>query len=101
MSREIVYMTVIAGRKEKSLLISELTGFGAALLTVVYGKGLAEYSSFLQALGLYHQHDKEVITCLIKEEKVDEVFEMLRVKFKFDKPDTGIAFTVKVEGVLY
>lgn len=93
----IRFMTVIAGRKHKEALLDALFAHGGRLLNLVYGKGSVTSSYIKEMLGLVLEENKVIITCLIPGDKADDVFNMLAVKFHFDKPNTGIAFTIPVE----
>ncbi len=48
-------------------------------------------------LGLVPEEHKVLITCLISRGKVDKVMEMLEREFHFNRPNTGIAFTIPIE----
>ncbi len=96
-SSGIVFLTVIAGRKQKVTLLDKLAEMGGRLINVVYGRGTVDASYLKCILGMVPEEEKVVITCLLPEEKTDAVFNMLINKFHFDKPNTGIAFTIAVE----
>jgi hypothetical protein len=98
---QMVYVTVIGGRKKQHELVKSLNESGCTLLGVVYGKGFVKSNDFLAACGFVNEADKIVITALTNSGNVDTVFEMLNTKFDFDKPNTGIAFTVPVGNVTY
>ncbi len=93
----VVFLTVIAGRKQKIALLDALAEMGGRLVNVVYGRGTVDASYLKCILGMVPEEEKVVITCLLPGEKTDAVMEMLVNKFRFDKPNTGIAFTLAVE----
>ena len=93
----VVFLTVIAGRKQKSALLDALAEMGGRLVNIVYGRGTVDASYLKCILGMVPEEEKAVITCLLPGEKTDAVMEMLVKKFRFDKPNTGIAFTIAVE----
>ena len=93
----LVFLTVIAGRKQKRLLLDALTEAGGRLVNIVYGKGTIDANYLKYILGLAQEESKVVIICLLPGVKADAVLEMLIKKFRFDKPNTGIAFTIPVE----
>lgn len=97
----IVFLVVIGNRKQKENLIAELCKAEAAFFNVVYGKGLVKKNELLEAFGLVDEQNKVVITCLIKEEKSEYALKMLTDKFKFNQPNTGIAFTIPVDKLKY
>jgi hypothetical protein len=100
-NNKIVYLTVIAGRKTKQELVNSLAEFECTRINVVYGKGFVKSNDFLAAFGFVNEADKIIITSLTNSARVDTVFEMLNTKFNFDKPNTGIAFTVPVNNLVY
>jgi hypothetical protein len=99
--QNIEFLILIAERKKKEDFLTVLTRAGARVINTVYGKGSAKVNSVMEALGIIPDDDKIVITCLISEKNSDTVFEILVKEFNFDKPNTGIAFTVPVEGLSY
>ncbi len=99
--RCIEFLTLIAGRKHKDALLDALSGAGGRLINVVYGKGSVKLSYLRDILGLVPEENKVVITCLLPSEKSDVVLNMLVGKFNFDKPNTGIAFTIPIEKLFY
>jgi hypothetical protein len=98
---KIVFLTVIAGRKIKQELVNSLAEFGCTLFDVMYGSGFVKGNDFLAAFGFVDNGGKVIITSLTNGAKVDKIFEMLNTKFNFDRPNTGIAFTVPVSNLTY
>lgn len=90
-------LVVIAGRKQKTALLEALSGAGGRLITVVYGKGSVRAGYLKDILGFVPEENKVVMTCLLPCGKTDAVFRMLADEFHFDRPNTGIAFTIPVE----
>ena len=74
-----------------------LTETGGRMTNVMYGKGSVKASYVMDAFGFVPEENKVVITCLIPEKKTDCIIEMLDERFDFDKPNTGIAFTIPVD----
>ncbi|MDR3263854.1 MAG: hypothetical protein LBT30_06050 [Clostridiales bacterium] len=101
MNGEISFLYVIGERKQKENLISALAANGATVFSVIYGRGFVKSNEILKAFGLVSEEDKVVITCLIKKIDCDKAFAVLNEDFKFDRPNTGIAFTVPVENLKY
>jgi hypothetical protein len=93
----VEFLTLIAGRKNKAVLLKALWETGGRLINVVYGKGSVKANYLMDMLGLVPEENKVVITCLLPAEKSSVVLDMLAKKFDFDKPNTGIAFTIPVE----
>ena len=42
-----------------------------------------------------------MISCLLKTERAKELIALLCKEYRFDKPNTGIAFGVPVEGLAF
>ncbi len=95
----IEYLTLIAGRKRTTALVNALSEAGGRLIRIVYGKGSVKSSYLRDMLGLVPEENKVVITCLMPREKALAALEMLVAKFDFNKPNTGIAFTIPVEKI--
>ncbi len=95
------FLTVIAGRKMKDQLSAALSGAGGRLMTVVYGKGSVSSDYLRDMLGLVPEEQKIVITCLLPGSKAADIMGMLTGKFHFDRPNTGIAFTIPIEKISF
>lgn len=93
----LVLLVVIAGRKQKDALLCELLASGAKLVSTIYGKGTADASHLTDVLGLVPEDNKAVIACVFKAADVDAALAMLVRRFHFDRPNTGVAFTIDVE----
>ena len=90
----IVMLLLVAGRKQKDALLKALSEEDARLISTIYGKGTVQASYLQNVLGLVPEKDKAIITSLLSQEKADIILEMLVEKFGFNKPNTGVAFTV-------
>ena len=100
-AEKIVFMVVIIGRKQKDALLTALLDSGIRLINTTYGRGSVNAGYFMTAFGLCPEKNKAVITCISTCVKTDAAFKMLNEKFNFDKPNTGIAFTVPVDGLSF
>lgn len=98
---KIVFFTLIAGRKRKDALLSALSEQGAQLINTVYGKGTVDASYLQDVFGLAPETNKVVITCLFSESGADAAMAMLVEKFNFDRPNTGVVFTIPVDRVSF
>ncbi|MDR0854948.1 MAG: hypothetical protein LBN25_01110 [Christensenellaceae bacterium] len=98
-SGEIVQLTVIAQRGLKQDLVNGVAEHGGLLINTVYGRGFVKSNDFLEAFGFVNESDKIVITALTAAANVDKIFAMLNERFEFNKPNTGIAFTIPVNGL--
>lgn len=98
---KISYLVMIAGRKEKDALLSALSDHGAKVVNTLYGRGSVKATYLMSMLGCVAEENKTVIMCLLRDEKLGGVLDMLLEEFNFKSPNTGIAFTVPVDGLSY
>lgn len=100
--KNIVYLILIAGRKLQSSLLDFLSDEDAKVVHILYGKGAASAKpSLVEAFGFTPEENKVIITCVLTREKADNVLGLLVRKYNFDKPNTGIAFTINVDGLSF
>ena len=98
---KISFLAIIAGRKRKDALLTALLDTGIHLINTVYCKGTVNASFLRNTFGFVPEKDKVIITCLSTGVKIDIVIKMLENRFEFNRPNTGIAFTVSVDKVSY
>ncbi len=96
-NKDIVYMMIVVGRKHAPHLLEAITEYGGRGIHTIYGKGSVKASYLQYALGMVPEENKMVITCMLKKEKSDDMLNMLINKYHFNKPNTGIAFTIPIE----
>ena len=99
--KHVVQLMLIAGRNHYDALLSAMPEKGARVINTIYGKGSVKASYLMDAFGLVPEENKVVISCLIPSDKLDAMFAMLDEQFHFNKPNTGIAFTIPVEKLSY
>ncbi len=92
---------IVAKPKLKEKLSALLIENGAHYINTTYGHGSVSKSILAQAFGLDAEQKKVIISCLIKMENAKKIMTVLYNDFKFYKPNTGVAFTVPVEGLLF
>lgn len=98
-ANSIDFLTIIAKRQKKEELLEFLLSSGGHLIDVVYAKGTVKTGFFDDMMGLVPEEKKVMITCLVAGNNSDYILEMLNTQFKFDQPNTGIAFIVPVDVV--
>jgi hypothetical protein len=91
------FLTLIAGRKRKDEILKFLLDSGCHLIDVVYAKGSVQAGYFRDMLGLVPEEKKILVTCLIAGNLSGRLLDGLIKQFNFDKPNTGIAFTIPVD----
>ena len=97
----VLHMVLIAGRNLQDKLMTVITENGGHVVNVFYGKGSVKSGFIMDMLGLVHEKNKVLITCLISDSEADTIFDILAADFHFDKPNTGIAYTIPVESLSY
>lgn len=95
------YLVIITGQKKRSKLFGLLKDYGVHMINTVYGHGSVSPSALAAAFGLDAEQGKVLITCLVPTEKAKELIEVLYKDYRFDQPNTGIAFCVAVEGLAF
>lgn len=97
----VEYLILIAGRKQKDLLLSKICDVDCRIVNTIYGRGSVESNYLLDMLGLVAEENKVIITCLLQKDKTDAIFNMLLNEFSFGHPNTGIAFTLPISGMAF
>ncbi|MEA4869525.1 MAG: hypothetical protein VB062_02670 [Christensenella sp.] len=96
---DIVFLVIVAGRKQKSGLLTHLLALDCRIVNTLYGKSSIQAGHLVEMLGFVPEENKVVITCILKKENVDGVFQILLDDFQFGRPNTGIAFTLPISGI--
>ena len=100
-SNSLQYFVIIASHKKKNKFLSLLGDFDAKQIDIVYGYGSMNPNSVAAAFGFEVEQHKVLISCLIKTDKAQELTQVLCKEYNFDKPNTGIAFSIPVEGLAF
>lgn len=100
-TKSLQYLVIIAEQKKKNQFLSLLSDHGARAIETVYGHGSMSPSAIAAAFGFEAEQGKVLITCLVKTESAKELINILYKDYHFCKPNTGIAFTVAVEGLAF
>ena len=95
-TENVVFLIVIANRKHKDAILAAMLETGIHLINTTYAKGTVKATILQAALGLAPEENKAFITCVSTCKKADAIMATLIEKFDFDKPNTGIAFTIPV-----
>lgn len=98
---KIAFMVIITGRKNKNAILSAISEAGARIGNVVYCRGTVDASVLLKSMGLVPERENLMITCVLPYSKADSVMQILIEKFNFDKPNTGIAFTIPINRFVF
>lgn len=90
-------MGIITNRDVTTKIENALSPIGVSFFNVSYGKGTASNET-LNILGI-GESEKSIIFCFVEQENIEKVFNTLKNDFNFDKPASGIAFTVPLSAV--
>ncbi len=92
---------VIAKPKLKEKLSKLLIDNGAHSINTIYGHGSVSKSILAQVFGIDAEQKKVIISCLMKTDNAKNIIDILYDEFNFNKPNTGVAFTLPVEGLMF
>ena len=95
------YFVIIAGQKKKDKFIQLLNAHGARGVSIVYGHGSMSRSALAAAFGIGAESGRALISCLVKRDQAEKLVAALYKDYDFDKPNTGIAFSIPVEGLAF
>lgn len=97
----VQYFVIIANQKQKNTFLSLLNDYNAHVIETVYGHGSMSPSALAAAFGFEAEQGKVLITSLIKNENAKTLIDVLFNDYKFNKPNTGIAFSIPVESLSF
>ena len=95
------YFVIIAEQKKKKKFLSLLGDYGARGIEIVYAKGSMSPSAIAAAFGFESEQGKVMITCLLRTDEARALIDVLYKEYSFDRPNTGIAFSIAVEGLAF
>ena len=98
---KLQYFVVISNPKRQDVYTSLLKDHGARGIGVVYGHGSANVGALARAFGFENLQEKILITCLVSTQNAKELIDIFYRDYSFDKPNTGIAYCVPVEGLMF
>ena len=99
--KSLQYFVIIAEQKKKNKFLSLLGDYGAHGIEVVYGHGSMSPGAIAAAFGFEAEQGKVLITSLVKTESAKKLIDVLYNDYNFNKPNTGIAFAIPVEGLAF
>lgn len=101
MANKLQYVILICKQKKKDKFLKLLTEYGAQAIDTIYGKGSAQTGVLAGAFGLDGEVGRAVLSALLPTPRAAELLAVLCDKHGFDKANTGIAFTIPVEGLAF
>ena len=95
------YFVIIAEQNKKKKFLALLDEYDARGIETVYAHGSMSPSAIAAAFGFESEQKKVMLSCLLKDENAKKLLDVLYKDYKFDKPNTGIAFSIPVEGMAF
>ena len=95
------YFVIIAEQKKKKAFLTLLDEYDARGVETMYAHGSMSPSAVAAAFGFESEQGKVIIACLLKNEKAKALMDVLYHDYDFNKPNTGIAFSISVEGMAF
>ena len=100
-TNKLQYLIIIAEKNHKEKFLSLLSQHDAHSVEVMYGHGSMSPNAISEAFGFNAEQHKVLISCLIKNTAAQQLIDLLYNKHNFNKPNTGIAFTIPVEWLAF
>ncbi len=98
---KLQHFIIICQKKKRDTFLKLLAEYSAHATGTLYGKGSASTGALALALGLEIEVSRAVISCLLPTEKAEILIQRLIDEFGFDKANTGIAFSIPVDGLAF
>ncbi len=96
---KLQFYFLICNKKKKKAFHELMTSYGAVCIDTIYGRGSAKAGTLAVSLGFEPEEHKAVISGLIPTDKALELTNVLMTKYNFKSSNTGIAFSIPVEGL--
>lgn len=95
------YFVLICNPKHKGKFSALLSEYGVKNITTVSAHGSVPQNALAKAFGLESTDKKLMLSALIPTDVAKQLIDILYSKYEFSKPNTGIAYTIPVEGLLF
>ncbi len=99
--KRISQFFLIANAKKKEKFIALLQEHGARGIETMYAHSSVTAGALARAFGFEVEESKVLVSCLLRYEQAEACIDILCRDYHFDKPNTGIAFSVPVEGLVF
>lgn len=95
------YFVIIVDKNKKKKFMGLLDEYDARAIETVYSHGSMSPSAVIAAFGFESVESKVMISCLLKTDNAKKLIDVLYNEYNFKMPNTGIAFSVPVEGMAF
>lgn len=92
---ELVHVIVNKGKASKVLSLAKKHGARVGTIFLCHGTVSNKILNFLSIF----ERDKEMLTLILNREEVNNLIPILIEKFNFNKPNTGIIFTTRINQI--
>ncbi len=96
---KLQYFILICDRKKKNTFIELLSASGAVGIETIYARGSARAGVLAKAFGFEVEEHKVVISGLLKTSRAVKLTRKLCEEYGFNHPNTGVAFSIPVDGL--
>jgi hypothetical protein len=97
----LAFLTLITGRNRKDAILTDLHDMDIRVINSLYGRGTVKADLLRDILGLVPEEQKVIIVCVAHYFKIEAVLKLLSLKYDFNRPNKGIAFTMPVDGLSF
>lgn len=98
---KLLYFVLICSPKLKGKFHALLQDNGARSINTISARGSAPKSVILEAFGMGATDKKYILSTLLPYDVAINLINILYNEYDFNKPNSGIAFTIPVEGLLF
>ena len=95
------YFVIIAEQSKKKIFLTLLDEYDARGIETTYAHGSMSPSAVAAAFGFESEQKKVMLSGLLKNENARQLLVVLYRDYKFNLPNTGIAFSIPVEGLAF
>lgn len=100
-NKNLQYFVVIIIKDLKDEILSILSEHNAHLIEIIYVHGTIRTNPLVNAFGLDCNECMVMISSLLKYENAKELTRVLYENYRFDKPNTGIAYSISVDSLSF
>ncbi len=93
------HYVIVCDKKDKKKFLELVAAYSGVGVQTAYGRGSAKAGSFAKALGFETEEHKVLICAIMPTVKAQELTEVLKTKYDFQGANTGIGFSIPIQGL--